>query len=96
MQCGDVRELMDSFLGEQLLVETTHEILRHVERCPACGAELEARRVLPGELRGLRPEMAGAQKHRRGAHDAQPAGEVHSSQFTVNSCRKRRTVSCEL
>ena len=46
MQCGEVRELADSFLSEQLLVETNHEVLRHLESCPECRAELESRRTL--------------------------------------------------
>jgi anti-sigma factor RsiW len=46
MQCREVRDLADSFLSEQLLVETNHEVLRHLENCPDCRAELEARRAL--------------------------------------------------
>ena len=40
MECRDVREMADSFLGEELLTETNHEILRHLETCPVCRAEL--------------------------------------------------------
>jgi anti-sigma factor RsiW len=46
MECRDVREMADSFLGEELLAETNHEILRHMETCPACRADLAARRAL--------------------------------------------------
>jgi hypothetical protein len=46
MQCRDVRELFDSFLAEELPTETNHEILRHLETCPACRAELSGRRAL--------------------------------------------------
>ena len=46
MQCREVRDLADSFLSEQLLVETNHEMLRHLEGCPDCRAELDARRAL--------------------------------------------------
>src|SRR6187399_3441772 len=69
MRCADVRELIDSFLSEQLLVETIHEVLRHVERCPTCRAELEGRRALRAALRRaigtseelrMRPEFAEA------------------------------------
>jgi anti-sigma factor RsiW len=49
--CRDARELADSFLSDQLLVETMHEIVRHLETCPACREELEARRVLRRRLR---------------------------------------------
>lgn len=51
MDCRDVRELADSFLSEQLLVETSHEILRHLAGCPSCRVELEARRRLRTAIR---------------------------------------------
>jgi anti-sigma factor RsiW len=51
MECRDVREMADSFLGEELLTETNHAILRHVESCPACRADLEARRALRAAVR---------------------------------------------
>jgi anti-sigma factor RsiW len=50
MQCREVRELMDAFLGDQLLVETTNDVVRHLEVCPACRAELEGRRALRARL----------------------------------------------
>ena len=45
-ECQDVRELMDSYLGGELLVETNHDVLRHLSRCPACTADLERRQQL--------------------------------------------------
>jgi hypothetical protein len=39
MECRDVRRLADAFVSEQLLVETTHAIIAHLERCPSCRAE---------------------------------------------------------
>ena len=48
MNCRDVREVADSFLGEELLTETNHEILRHLENCPTCRTEIDARRRLRG------------------------------------------------
>jgi hypothetical protein len=51
MNCRDVREVADSFLCEELLTETNHEILRHLEGCPSCRKEIEARRRLRGALR---------------------------------------------
>jgi hypothetical protein len=51
MTCRDVREVADSFLGEELLTETNHEILRHLEACPSCRAELDDRRRLHRSLR---------------------------------------------
>jgi len=52
MTCRDVREVADSFLAEELLTETNHEILRHLETCAACRADLAARRELRERLRG--------------------------------------------
>lgn len=51
MQCRELRDLADSFLSEQLLVETNHEVLRHLESCPACRAELTSRRALRTAIR---------------------------------------------
>lgn len=44
--CQHVREVMDSYLAEELLVETNHEILRHLDTCPECAAELQRRQRL--------------------------------------------------
>lgn len=51
MQCREARDLLDSFLGQELLVETNHELMRHLEACPECRAELDARRRLRASLR---------------------------------------------
>lgn len=44
--CQRVRELMDSYLAEELLVETNHEVLRHLDTCQECAAELQRRQRL--------------------------------------------------
>ena len=41
--CRQVRELMDSYIGGELTVESNHDVLRHVERCAACRSELDRR-----------------------------------------------------
>src|SRR5262245_10950020 len=51
MNCRDVRDVADSFLCEELLTETNHEILRHLDTCASCRAEIEARRRIRGSLR---------------------------------------------
>ena len=43
--------MMDSYLGDELLVETNHEVLRHLENCPACRSELAARHDLLTQMR---------------------------------------------
>src|SRR5215467_9300795 len=51
MQCNDFREIADSYLSDELLIETNHDVLRHLESCGECRAELAARRELRQELR---------------------------------------------
>lgn len=46
MECREVRQLAEAFISEQLLVETTHAIVSHLERCPACRAEVAGLRRL--------------------------------------------------
>src|SRR5262245_37612204 len=50
MNCRDVRDVADSFLSDELLTETNHEILRHLDGCPSCRAEIDGRRRLRGAL----------------------------------------------
>ncbi|MGC9998074.1 MAG: zf-HC2 domain-containing protein [Terriglobia bacterium] len=42
-QCERIRRHLDAYLSNELLVETTSEILRHLETCEACTRELETR-----------------------------------------------------
>ena len=79
MECRDVREMADSFLSEQLLVETNHELLRHLETCPVCRAEIAARRALRERLRSafvhaqdLRPRPDFAAELRTTLRASQP------------------------
>jgi hypothetical protein len=60
MTCRDVWDIADSFLSEQQLSETTHEILGHLETCPMCRTEIGARRRLRSALHdalGRAPEL---------------------------------------
>jgi hypothetical protein len=52
MICHDVRETAESFLRDELLLETNHEILQHLDTCLSCRTEIDARRRLRGALRG--------------------------------------------
>ena len=51
MNCQQFREMLDSYISGELLVETNHDFLRHLENCPACRQELKARRQLRLQLR---------------------------------------------
>ena len=42
-QCERIRRHLDAYLSNELLVETTSEILRHLETCEGCTRELETR-----------------------------------------------------
>ena len=46
LDCQHVREVMDSYLSEELSVETNHSVLSHVAECRACAEELKRRRRL--------------------------------------------------
>lgn len=51
MDCRDFKEMLDSYLCEELAVETNHSILRHAELCGPCRGEMAARRELRSRLR---------------------------------------------
>ena len=46
LDCQQVREVMDSYLSEELSVETNHGVLHHVSECRDCAAELKRRQRL--------------------------------------------------
>jgi anti-sigma factor (TIGR02949 family) len=51
MGCREALEYMDSYLSDELLVETCYEVVRHLEGCSACSAELAARTLVRTSLR---------------------------------------------
>lgn len=51
MKCQDFRELIDSYLSDELLTETNHDVLRHLEECADCRHETKMRRDLLLRLR---------------------------------------------
>jgi len=42
MECREVGDLAEAYVSEQVLVETARAIVAHLDRCPACRAEVEA------------------------------------------------------
>ena len=46
LDCQHVHEVMDSYLSEELSVETNHRVLRHLAECPDCSGELKRRQRL--------------------------------------------------
>ncbi|MCA1575052.1 MAG: hypothetical protein LC770_11050, partial [Acidobacteria bacterium] len=61
MHCSDFHEIADSYLGNELLVETNHGVIAHLEACPACRRELAARRELRVRLRSAFTNSAALQ-----------------------------------
>ncbi|MDQ3685474.1 MAG: zf-HC2 domain-containing protein [Acidobacteriota bacterium] len=60
MQCRELREIACSFLDDELLVETNHAVISHLETCAGCRREVVARRELRVKLRAAiknAPEM---------------------------------------
>jgi anti-sigma factor RsiW len=53
--CQDIRELLDPYLDNELLVETSQSVLDHLGLCPDCAAEserrIELRRLLKTALK---------------------------------------------
>jgi len=49
--CERTRKYLDSYVSNELLIETNHEVLRHLEGCSACAGELEARTKLRTRLK---------------------------------------------
>ncbi len=51
MKCRECREIADSYLSDELIVETNHDVISHLEQCAECRRELTARRELRSKLR---------------------------------------------
>lgn len=61
MQCRDFREIACSFLDDELLVETNHEVIRHLDGCVDCRGELNARGELRVKMRAAVAHAPGLQ-----------------------------------
>jgi hypothetical protein len=87
MECRDVRDLADSFLSEQLLVETTHDVVRHLETCPGCRAEIALRRNMRAQLRSAwarSDELAP-----RTTFAAELAAKLHATEVNAATISRR-------
>jgi hypothetical protein len=51
MNCREFKELVDSYLSNELLVETNHSVLRHLESCSNCRGVLSDHREVKARLR---------------------------------------------
>lgn len=59
-ECQQTRDLLDAYLGDELLVETAHQLHRHLNYCAACRDELDRRRRTALLFRELGTERAPA------------------------------------
>lgn len=50
-QCKKIRSYLDSYLSNELMVETNHEVLKHVDSCQACADALASRSRVKQVLR---------------------------------------------
>ncbi len=50
MDCQEFRRLIDSYLSDELLIETNHDVLSHLENCRDCREQLAAQRELRSRL----------------------------------------------
>ncbi len=67
-QCERIRRQLDAYLSNELLVETTSDVLRHLEGCEACSRELESRTKLRDALRKAAPSQLPPERLRQTIH----------------------------
>jgi len=91
MDCRKFRDVIDSYLCGELLVETNHEMLRHAEQCPACRAEMAARRNLRAALQrgGTQVCLSEKAKERLRQRLREEAGRSLNAQSTNDSLLRR-------
>ena len=51
MDCQEFWEIADSYLSDELTIESNHEAIAHIEKCAKCRDELAARRAMRTKLR---------------------------------------------
>ena len=63
--CERFRKYLDAYLSNELTVETSLEVLRHLERCPHCTEELEIRQTVKDALKHAMDEQEPAPRELR-------------------------------
>ncbi|MFT3743181.1 MAG: zf-HC2 domain-containing protein [Pyrinomonadaceae bacterium] len=51
MNCKELKAMMESYISDELLIETNHDVLRHLENCADCRNEMSSRRALKTQLK---------------------------------------------
>lgn len=71
MNCRDFQEIIDSYLSDELLTETNHDVLRHMEDCANCRNVIEARRAVRSHLKSAVINAPQYQISKNFAHNLQ-------------------------
>lgn len=91
MDCQEFKRLIDSYLGDELLVETNHDVLRHIENCRDCRDQLAAARNLRERLRDAVHAMPEGQISNTFA--AKLTSELQNSALRPSLIERLKTVS---
>ncbi len=86
LDCQHVREVMDSYLCEELSVETNHGFLRHVAQCRECAGELKRRqrlRALLSQTLDVAVDVEGARARITHAVDYQRRSRVRVARLAA-------------
>lgn len=67
-ECARIRGQLDAYMSNELLVETTGELLKHLEGCPACSRELDSRIRVREALRKAAEKQLPPESLRRTIH----------------------------
>lgn len=80
--CEKVRRYLDSYMSNELLIETNHEVLQHLEKCPACSGVLAERVKVRSMLRdALQMDVGGQEFEQRVRKSLEAAGSGQASRL---------------
>jgi predicted anti-sigma-YlaC factor YlaD len=82
--CERIRRYCDSYLDNELLVETNHEVLRHLAVCPDCTKVLDHRVRLKAAVK-----RAVRQEHEPAALLQSVRSQIHGRFLDFNVRRRR-------
>jgi anti-sigma factor RsiW len=82
-RCKRIRSYLDSYLNSELMIETNHEVLMHLETCGECSRSLEDRARLKTQLkRAVMQDDAPAALRERIGSDLQRSRRAGVSTFS--------------
>jgi len=84
-QCKKIRSYLDSYLSNELMVETNHEVLKHLDCCQACADALASRARVKQVLRQavIQDEAPAALRYRIQKDIRQSAAPVRWGQWAL-------------